>query len=275
MIIHKLKMGRFGNQLFQIAAALAHAQNVGTIAQFPKWEYNKYFINGINDNLDQTFDCIFNGIFHNPHWGLQFHYQPIPLEKNLVLHGFYQSEKYFSNQKEVVINAFKPKNEFLQIVREAGKEFLHLQNTVAVHIRRTDYIDLKDAHPVLSETDYYRKALVEANKIHFLDKQGKGRLNVIVFSDDINWCKANFTAPSSINEMFFVSGNSNIIDLFLMAQCENHIIANSSFSWWGAWLSKNMFEKNGFTIAPKQWFGERLKDYNTKDLYLEEWVKVS
>lgn len=266
MIIHKLNNGRLGNQLFQISAALAHAKKVGTTAQFPPWEYNKYFINGIDDKIDTTFDCRFNGVFHNPHYGFDFNYTPIPEEKNLILHGFYQSEKYFTEHKDLIINSFKPKNEFLQVVREAGKDFLYMQNTVAIHVRRGDYVRSQQAHPDLSQTNYYETSLLEAiEKI-----SNPMTINWVVFSDDIPWCKRRFNN----NFMYFSEGNSEIVDLFLMAQCKHHIIANSSFSWWAAWLAKNMFNNDGIKIAPNTWFGPQLAHYDTKDLYLNDWIRI-
>lgn len=275
MIIHKLNNGRLGNQLFQISAALAHAEKMGTTAQFPKWEYNKYFLTGIDDKLDQTFDCRFNNIFHNPHYGFDFHYTPIPEEKNLILHGFYHTQKYFENYKELIIKAFTPKNEFMQLVREAGKDFLYLQNTLAIHIRRGDYIGNESAHPNLSETEYCTTAM---SMLEFLidfkhpnHLQTNKSMNYIVFSDDIAWCKNRF---NSFENFYFVEGNSDIVDLFLMAKCKHHIIANSSFSWWAAWLAKNMFKTDGITIAPKTWFGIDLAHYNTNDIYLPEWIKI-
>lgn len=264
MIIHKLNNGRLGNQLFQISAAVAHAAKMGTTAQFPKWEYNKYFITGIDDNLDETYDCRFNGIFHNPHYGFDFHYTPIPTEKNLILHGFYHTQKYFQEHKELIIKAFTLKNEFFKTVKEAGKNFLNLQNTVAVHIRRGDYLNNPNAHPNLTIDDYYDPASV------IIGDKLKIKANFIIFSDDINWCKNEIKHPNC----FFSEGNSDIVDLFLMAQCKHHIIANSSFSWWAAWLAKNMFKTDGITIAPKLWFGSALSHYNTNDIYLPEWIKI-
>lgn len=261
MIIHKLNNGRLGNQLFQISAALAHAHKMGAKAQFPKWEYNKYFFNGIDDNLDATYDARFDGEFHEPYFGFDFHYMPIPEKENLILHGFFQSEKYFEQQKELIVNSFMPKNEFLKVVREAGKDFVNLTNTIAVHVRRGDYLNLQNAHPVLPLDNYYNAASVSINI---------ERPNYIIFSDDIEWCKQNFKHP----KCYFVSGNSDIVDLFLMAQCESHIIANSSFSWWAAWFAKNMFGRKGTVIAPKKWFGPALDHYDTKDIYLPEWIKI-
>lgn len=269
MIIHKLNNGRLGNQLFQIAAALAHAKKMGTKAQFPTWEYNKYFINGIDDKLDTTFDCIFDGQMHEPYFGFDFHYNPIPEKDNLILHGFFQSEKYFKDHKQEIINAFKPKNEFLQVVREAGKDWINLQNTIAIHVRRGDYVTLQEAHPDLSQNYYYEGAFCEM--VSKLIKTTKGLRHWIIFSDDIEWCKNRFGHLS----MDYSEGNSDIVDLFIMAQCKHHIIANSSFSWWAAWLSKNMFgNETGITIAPNTWFGPALAHYNTQDLYLDDCIKI-
>ena len=265
MIVHKLNNGRLGNQLFQISATLAHAEKMGVKAQFPTWEYNKYFINGIDDNLDQTFDCRFNGAFHNPHYGFDFHYKPIPEEKNLILHGFYHTEKYFENYKELIINTFKPKNELLQVVKQAGKEVLYLKDTIAIHIRRGDYVALQQEHPDLTQIHYYDNAFET-----IINKIPNSSKNWLIFSDDIQWCKSRFYSYN-VN---FIEGNSDIVDLFLMAQCNHHIIANSSFSWWAAWLSKNMFNNDGITIAPKTWFGPNLAHYNTNDIYLTEWIKI-
>lgn len=279
MVVFKIdppNTGRLGNQLFQIAATLSHAANVGDKAQFTNWEYNKYFINPIDDNLDTTYDCKFANIMHNPLLALQFEYKPLPPEKNVILHGFFQSEKYFIDNIDLIINHFKPKNEFLRVVRDAGAEFLNLQNTVAMHVRRGDYLSKPDCHPALSETDYYQKAILEICKYNDFELPLKSRINFVVFSDDIAWCKANLSVPNDITTMHFVEGNSDIVDLFLMAQCKNHIIANSSFSWWAAWLAKNLFFGNhyGLTIAPKTWFGPSLSHYNTTDLLPSDWIKL-
>jgi len=279
MVIFKIdppNTGRLGNQLFEIAATLSHAANVNDAAQFTTWEYNKYFINPIDDNLDTTYDCKFNGIMHNPLLALQFEYKPLPLEKNVILHGFFQSEKYFIQNKDLIIRHFMPKNEFLRVVRNAGSEFLNLQNTVAIHVRRGDYLQKPDCHPPLSETDYYNRAIIKLLSYGDFELPVKSIVNFIVFSDDIEWCKQNITVPADICKLHFVFGNSDIVDLFLMAQCKSHIIANSSFSWWAAWFAKNMFFHNqyGITIAPNQWFGPQLNHYNTQDLIPADWIKI-
>lgn len=95
---------------------------------------------------------------------------------------------------------------------------------------------------------------------------GKDKLYLII-SDDIEWCKKNFKG----NNFFFSEGESSIVDLYLQTMCNHNIISNSSFSWWGAWLNNNP-EK--IVIAPKNWFGKQMKDWNLQDLIPSEWERL-
>ena len=106
--------------------------------------------------------------------------------------------------------------------------------------------------------EYYRSAV---------DLIGKEKL-FFIFSDDINWCKNNF---DFIENKFFIENNKDYEDLILMSLCSHNIIANSSFSWWGAWLNSN---PNKIIISPKKWFGNKYNFHNTKDLYNEKWIKL-
>jgi hypothetical protein len=229
-------------------------------ARFPAWEYNKYLINPVDDKLDTSKDEFFDGIWHETYFAEKFEYTPIPLQKNLILWGFFQSEKYFDQQ--LVLNTLKPKNEFLQVVKAAGKEFLNLKNTVAIHVRHGDYLDKdkQECHPVLTAA-YYDNAMQE---MYYLLGPN---VNFIFFSDDIAWCKQHYRGEN----IYYAQGNSDVVDLYLMAHCQHHIIANSSFSWWGAWLKKLFTDNSGFVIAPKTWFGPQLKHWNTKDIYVPGW----
>lgn len=252
-------LGQLGNQMFQVAVTVSHAKKMGTKAQFSPWEYKKYFLNPIDDQLDMTFDEKFNGVDHETHFVGDFHYVPLPAKKNLVLYGFFQSEKYFDIEQ--IKFHFKPKNEFLQVVRKAGSDFLHLQNLVAIHVRRGDYLEKPEFHPILPYS-YYQEGLQ-------LLREKYGKLNVVIFSDDMDWCKKHLWDEN----VHFAEGNSNMVDLYLMAHCRHSIIANSSFSWWGAWL-KRLFQDEGSTqgtvIAPSPWFGPAC-NYDTKDLYCDGW----
>ena len=136
-----------------------------------------------------------------------------------------------------------------------------VENPIALHVRRGDYIKNAENHFNLPRA-YYEAALskFDANR------------NVIVFSDDPVWCHDEGTF---VDDRFIISENEdNRVDLCLMSLCDDFIIANSSYSWWGAWLSTN---KDKTVIAPAQWFGKTgyTKDHNTKDLIPNDWTIIN
>ena len=123
-----------------------------------------------------------------------------------------------------------------------------------MHIRRGDYVLYPDHHPTC-DLDYYK------NSIELIKKQSNNKKKILIFSDDKQWCKNTF-----LGDEYIISENTNpYIDLYMMTLCDYHIIANSSFSWWGAWLAKSKK-----TIAPSKWFG-RLINKNTSDVYCNGW----
>lgn len=168
---------------------------------------------------------------------------------NVDLFGYFQTEKYFKHIEDEIRSDFT----FSDDVISACKEAMNCFDTkvISLHVRRGDY-KTNENHP-LQTMEYYTKAL------SFLEKE----LPVIVFTDDIEWCHKTFSS-----DRFYVSESGDpITDLCTMTMCDYHIIANSSFSWWGSWLANS--EK---TIAPRNWFGDRLKlEKNTKDLYCPGW----
>jgi hypothetical protein len=170
-------------------------------------------------------------------------------DSHIYLNGYWQSEKYFKDIQYDIRRNLQPKNEKL-------KDFLPLhKNNISLHIRRTDYITSKEYHPVLP-LDYYEHAL---NIIGEYD-------NIFVFSDDIDWCKTNL----EFEKMTFIEGFDDVEDLWLMSMCNHNIIANSSFSWWGAWLNTNKDKK---VITPLNWFGDHV-NLNTSDIIPENWIKI-
>ena len=172
-----------------------------------------------------------------------FHYQEIPKRaENMVLFGYYQSEKYFKDFEDVIREDFTFRNP-TDIKIEPG--------TTSLHVRRGDYVNLPDFHP-LCTLDYYK----EATSL-FPDQK------FLVFSDDLEWCKVNIKGEN----IKYSEGTSAVEDLQRMRLCDNHIIANSSFSWWGAWLGAN---DNKRVVAPKKWFGPDAP-YDAKDLCCEGW----
>jgi len=246
MISHAYIHGGLGNQMFQYAAAFAHSRKMGVDLFYPVKPYRP-----------NTTDC-FNlyEVFHlsskkvgrvGPNYQEpKFQYTPIPDLKVLTLHGYYQSERYFENCKEEIRKEFTFRKKSNTVVKP---------NTTSIHVRRGDYLKFPEHHPLCS-MDYYNSA------ISMFEDQ-----NFLVFSDDIKWCKENFKG----DKFTFCEGNSSEEDLQIMAKCDNHIMANSSFSWWGAWLGTN---QDKVIVSPKKWFGKAYEDWasNTSDLYPPKWV---
>lgn len=235
-------LGRLGNQMFQIATTMAHA-----------WRNNDTFILPTEVEGPKGTPIYFP---HLPHGEMkeeytyveQYHpYQQIPYRPNMCIRGYWQSEKYFAEYRQRIIESFA-------IPYEMRK------GVVSIHCRRGDYVDHADRFPPTT-IEYVERAVK-----HFVDL---GYSNFLVFSDDIDWCKQNIRPKHG--EAYFYSGNtSELKDLQMMSGCEHNIIANSSFSWWGAWLNRN---PNKIVIAPKVWFGEAAGlDY--RDQVPDSWIKM-
>ena len=255
--------GRLGNQMFQIAAAYALAIDNNDRCIFP------ISVDGATPN---PFERLFyaNTILRNITYGYDFtsikkvysepgfHYSKIPYEQDLMLDGYFQSEKYFSHRRKEVLSLFSTTDyveERLKKYSEAG--ITNDDNFVAVHIRRGDYVNLSHAHKNLAESsDYYDTA--------FEKFSGKKK---VFFSDDVEWCRKYF-GPDNI----FISGSeADVVEMFLFSRIKNKIIANSSFSWWGAWLGD---DKKTNVIAPKTWFGPDNSHLITDDVIPTNWQKV-
>ena len=173
----------------------------------------------------------------------------------VTLWGFFQSEKYFLNVRDELLKDFS----FIDDIENPCTEMMEgLNKPIALHVRRTDYAQYGH-HPIVG-LDYYEKAL------SYFDKDRE----VVVLSDDPTWCMEQSLFA---DDRFMISeSRDQYIDLCLMTKCSDFIIANSSFSWWGAWLSTSS-EKQ--VVAPMKWFGPPLDaQHNTKDLYCEGWMKL-
>jgi len=266
---HLGRLGRLGNQMFQYAALRGIAANNGHNFCLPF--YKDAVDDGIGNMLrTELFDCFEMSSVTSLNLQSIDPSRPYRKERGfefdedlfnncpdwVSLYGFFQTEKYFKNVEDIIRKDFTFKKEILDPCNEMmGSLYAEDPDPtiVALHIRRTDYIQNSANHNNLG-LDYYKKALAK-----FPDDA-----NVIVFSDDPSWCKEQDLFS---DDRFLVSENtSGYVDMCLMSLCSDFIIANSTFSWWGAW-----FANKGRVIAPKHWFGPALRDKNTKDLYPEHW----
>jgi hypothetical protein len=195
-----------------------------------------------------------------------FNYQSdvFDISDNIFIRGFWQSEKYFLEYRNTILQEFSFKSK-LSEKNLATKKRIQSCTSVSIHVRRGDYISNPSAnkvHGVLDE-NYYKRAI---------DKLDIDGALFVFFSDDANWVK-NHLAPIILNSDNFIVVDHNHAsesynDMRLMSLCKHNIIANSSFSWWGAWLNTN---PNKIIIAPKNWFSI---DKDTNDLIPKSWIQV-
>lgn len=191
----------------------------------------------------------------------QFSFVEIPFIKgNVLLTGYYQSIKYFSEYEKEIRELFSFPEELVKSLKEKYKDVLN-KNTCSIHVRRTNYLQLSDHHPVQS-INYYMKAVREIDKF--------GDSIFLIFSDDIEFCKSSMF-PDIPEKFIYIQGQKDWEDLLLMSVCDNNIIANSSFSWFGSYLNNNLDKR---IIAPSKWFGHAKQDCDTKDLYCKKWIII-
>jgi hypothetical protein len=246
--------GRLGNQLFQYASLIGLAKKFNAELKLPYWSYAKYFegtfpIGDIAGPCREVKETVYHYV---PDW-------PAIREHEAVdINGYLQSEKYWLGAMPEVTKALTFKKEFVEQVR---CKFTIQQNAIAISIRRGDYVNnLNYAQlPVIS---YYFLAL----QYHF---PGWRTRQIIIFSDDIPYCRVHFGCLSNVT---FSENNSDIEDICLMSQCKDFIIANSTFAWWGAYLAKLNHSSTPIVVRSKHHFDGKLKiKMDTKDLYPSEW----
>lgn len=291
MIITKLQ-GGLGNQMFQYAVGkfLAEKNNAElkldisnfgqedkktTPRKFELKNFNintkiatreeiKYFKKYKKSNI-RFFRFLYNKIFADDSIYISqksYYFDPeiLKLKDNIYLNGEWQSEKYFKNIRNILTQEFTPK--IKSYTYEKYIEKIQSTDSISIHIRRGDYLNKKllENYGICS-LDYYNKAIkLIIEKI--------SNPTFFIFSDDIEWVKENLKIDFPT---IFVS-NGEIKDyeeLILMSKCKHNIIANSSFSWWGAWLNQN---PNKIVIAPKNWF--KNESWAPKDLIPENWLRI-
>lgn len=256
--------GRLGNQMFQYAALKGIARHHGYEFCIPlagmfgtndervlASDVNLYDFPNIVENIIQLTN-------HPTREESSFRFDAdlfYGCKDNTNLSGYFQSEKYFKHIEDEIRSDFTF-NQFIDRMTDSYiRGMYESSELISLHIRRSDYITDSNFHVL--DFAYYQSALEILN----ID------LPIIIFSDDPEWCEKQFFFK---DERFKISkSNNTLVDLCLMSKCKYHIIANSSYSWWGAWLAKSKK-----VVAPKKWFSGSLSDWDTTDLYCPEWVSI-
>ena len=286
-------IGGLGNQMFQYATGRALSLHLDTkflldISDFPRYEAHQGF------ELQRVFECPVGVASEQDILGI-LSWQGTQLARRLLrknafslvrserfvveptfeytnrlehiygdayLFGYWQSELYFARHSAAIRGDFYFKAA-LSSRNAATVELIKRVNSVSVHIRRGDYVSSRKAfstHGVCS-VEFYKEAFA------WISQRTQDPV-FFVFSDDMDWVRANLFVAHPCYYIDYNQGVESYNDMRLMSLCKHHIIANSSFSWWGAWLNPN---PKKIVIAPRKWFAT---EKNVADLLPGEWIKL-
>lgn len=225
--------GRLGNNMFMIAHAYVNALEQNKQLVVPKQQVGH--MNDFSDNIFRKIDLYVN--------------MPNDVPTATVYTGYFQNVKCFEKYSEAVKQLFSPTLEFLSSAYKKHP-FLAHHNTTAISVRRGDYLIYTDYHPVVTK-EYINAALQHTPPSR----------NLMMFSDDVDWCRENFENVHIVEAPIYEQ-------MWLMSLCDDFVISNSSFSWWGAYLSR---QPNKIVVAPETWYGPNgPKEWN--DIYCEGWT---
>lgn len=287
MIITKL-IGGLGNQMFQYAVGRHLAYKNKTklkldISGFKSYKLRRYelgcfnivedFANDIDIkifNLKRGLERRFNilkklnkNILYTEKVKFKFDPEVLKCKGNIYLNGSWQSEKYFKDIETDIRREFTVKIPQIGKNKKIARQISSCKSPVSLHMRRGDYVFNPHTNQILGTCTldyYYRCVKYLARRVmnpHFF-----------VFGDDPKWARNNLKLSYPTTFIDHNCPDKGYEDLRLMSQCKHHIIANSSFSWWGAWLAKN---KNKIILVPKKWLNINLK---TPDLLPNNWIKI-
>lgn len=269
-IVSPTLAGGLGNQMFEIAAgaSLAKDNNAQLIVN-----PNEHILPNQGRNVNTYANSIFSNIVFDSNplikskysWD-KIGYKPIPYQPNIKLGGHYQSYKYFHHNRKHIQSLFKSSTSLSRYCTSKYIELLfgknitneHRNKRTGIQVRRGDYHKFPDHHPLL-KADYYKTAvdIIKPSEI-------------LVFSDDIQWCKENFNFECPVHYI----KDEDYVEFHLLSLCHNIVISNSSFGWWAAYLNNHMTPPNVY--VPSTWFGKALIDdgFIYDDLILPEWNRI-
>lgn len=284
MIAIKL-MGGLGNQMFQyafgrkisldkntkLALDLTFFNNQAEVDTPRHYELDCYKINPklitkqIPDSKPLLYPLIKRNYFLHRYLekAFPFNEEALGQPDETLFQGYWQTEKYFLNIRDVLLNDFSLAYP-LSDENRAIEDSIKMQTSVSLHVRRGDYVSNANANEFhgLKGIDYYIQAVKEIK-----EKIGTS-FKLYIFSDDMTWCKENLS--TIYEDIVYVDGDRpGYVDMWLMRQCNHNIIANSSFSWWAAWLNDN---NSKVVVAPLTWFDNQSVD--TSDIIPSAWIRI-
>lgn len=245
---YKLHNGYELEKIFKIKPEIATYDEVRKYSRYKKYTILNKILNKISlskktEFIEKSFFTFDKEIFDN---NMKIYYK-----------GYWQNERYFSDIKSEIFNCFK----FDQPINELNISVLNKiinSNSVSIHIRRGDYLNDNKRNKIC-DVNYYKDAVKLINS-------NISNPNFYIFSDDIDWCMKSFQL-SNVEYIYWNKDDTSYIDMQLMSKCKHNIIANSSFSWWAAWLNINP-EK--IVVTPKYW----ISSVQTSTFSPKEWINI-
>jgi len=259
MIITSHLMGGLGNQMFQISKAISEGIKNNIKTEFintsfipmegnQPTNYSENIFRNINfvEELPKTIRISEPSLCYND---LQIMYHT-PVE----YYGYFQSSKNFNSCENEIKELFSPTEDFIEKIKNLYPKIFD-KGSVSIHVRRGDYLTISEILPVVDKT-YIDECLRQIGE----------HSNIFIFSNDKEWCKENLNYNNSV----VVEGLKDYEELWMISLCNNNIMSNSSFSWWGSYLNKNINKK---IYCPSVWFGPK-GEKNYKDIYEDNWNKI-
>lgn len=246
-------MGRFGNQLFQIAATIGLARKHGDSYIFPPWEHADLFA----QQIPQATSVL------RPDIALMqrcFHFVDVSISVGgaclIDLVGYFQSEEFFRDSVAEVRRLFEPNAAISTALHLEYDAIIARQPTCVVVVRRGDYLQHVHSHPPQT-AEFYAEAMTsfDTDTMFF------------VTSDDIEWCREHLHAK----HLVFLPQSAWIHNFFLGTLCHDTITANTTFGWWIAYLNKNAHKR---VVAPRRWFGPARPHHDTRHLIPSGWMTI-
>jgi hypothetical protein len=229
------------------------------------WDNLFYFLKNILK--DESF---FNKIEFSIYKEENFNYNKITLNsnKNISLHGYFQSYKYFIHNYDYILDILN----FNKIIQQTKNKYISkydFNNYNSIHFRLGDYKKLPECHPII-DNEYYISSIK-----HIIEKTKVNNFLIFYENEDydivVNNCNLIKNAVNEFNYNLIDTDISDYEQMICMSLCQNNIIANSSFSWWGAYLNKN---KSKTVIYPIKWFGPKINVNSMEDMFPENWIKI-
>lgn len=269
-------IGGLGNQLFQVFNLISYCLDTDNIYVLEKIESSP----SVCGNRLVYWETIFKGIEHNckkykfrlPVWREPKHnYNPIPIfqpTQHVKIAGYFQSYKYFDHNIEK-IEEILSLNELSKNIKK--EKCMDYDNIISMHFRLGDYVKLQNCHPIMP-IEYYikslRKIIQYTNKTNWKVLYYNEKEDEEAVQNKIEKIKEEFP------EIEYIRCDYEMADweqMLQMSLCKHNIIANSTFSWWGAYLNNNEYN---MVMYPSIWFGPELNDKNVEDLFQDSWNKI-